>query len=95
MDEQWRRIIRSKVEDERRRLEEEERLTTSSNRDLYKLFNELQGISHEFVSFFFFSFFQHKTTTKKKKKPQPVLDLHLKHQNLLLLECKVMGNHHL
>jgi hypothetical protein len=47
MDETWRRIIRSKVEDERRRLDDEERLSSASNRDLFKLYNDLQGISHE------------------------------------------------
>lgn len=52
MDEQWRRIIRSKVEDERRRLDDEERLSASSNRDLYRLFNDLQGVSTDFgISF--------------------------------------------
>ncbi|KAH3742895.1 dynamin family GTPase [Pelomyxa schiedti] len=51
-DEQWHRIVRAKVEEERRRLEEEERTASSSNRELYRLFNDLQGIAHDFqISF--------------------------------------------
>lgn len=40
-------MISEKVEKERRRLEAEERSTGAANQELYQLYNELQGISHE------------------------------------------------
>ena len=40
-------MISEKVEKERRRLEAEERSTSAANQELYQLYNELQGISHE------------------------------------------------
>lgn len=40
-------MISEKVEKERRRLEAEERSTSTANQELYQLYNELQGISHE------------------------------------------------
>lgn len=40
-------VISEKVEKERRRLEAEEKTTNATNQELYQLYNELQGISHE------------------------------------------------
>lgn len=47
MRERQQALISEKVDKERRRLEVEEKSTTSANQELYQLYNELQGISHE------------------------------------------------
>eukprot|EP01105_Mastigella_eilhardi_P002304 TRINITY_DN1282_c0_g1_i1.p1 TRINITY_DN1282_c0_g1~~TRINITY_DN1282_c0_g1_i1.p1 ORF type:complete len:782 (-),score=270.13 TRINITY_DN1282_c0_g1_i1:25-2370(-) len=51
-EEDWHRIVRSKVDEERQRMEDEEDHAGCANRTLYKLFNDLQGISKDFnISF--------------------------------------------
>jgi hypothetical protein len=50
--EKLQRSIKSRIDIERKKVEEEEKYTFNSNREIYALFNDLQGISHECVSFF-------------------------------------------
>lgn len=46
-DAQFFRIIRDKVDDQRRKLEEDENQSNQSNKEVYALFNELQGIAKD------------------------------------------------
>ncbi|KAF2073270.1 hypothetical protein CYY_005432 [Polysphondylium violaceum] len=46
-EEQWSKQIRNKIELERKKLDELENHSISSNKELYSLFNDLQMISHE------------------------------------------------
>jgi hypothetical protein len=41
--------LKNKVTQERRKIDEEEKYVTNANRELYAMFNDLQGISHEYV----------------------------------------------
>lgn len=43
--------VRAKIEAERRRLDDGEQYSANSSKELYALFNDLQGISHEYVLF--------------------------------------------
>ncbi|KAL6054695.1 putative Interferon-induced GTP-binding protein Mx2 [Balamuthia mandrillaris] len=47
-EEKWSRVVKNKLKDESNRIDREERSSHESNRELYALFNELQGISHDF-----------------------------------------------
>ena len=51
-EEQWQRRVVRKLEDERKVIQQAEDSKDRSNRDLYALFNDLQGMSAEYVSFF-------------------------------------------
>eukprot|EP01114_Cavostelium_apophysatum_P022639 TRINITY_DN8256_c0_g1_i1.p1 TRINITY_DN8256_c0_g1~~TRINITY_DN8256_c0_g1_i1.p1 ORF type:complete len:306 (+),score=100.99 TRINITY_DN8256_c0_g1_i1:116-1033(+) len=46
-EEEWPRIVRRKVEEQRNLLEEEEKQQNGSNKEVYALFNDLQGISKD------------------------------------------------
>ena len=46
-EEEWRRVVRRKIEEERRILDETENID-QPNKELYMLYNELQGIANEY-----------------------------------------------
>eukprot|EP01126_Amoeba_proteus_P062473 TRINITY_DN8500_c0_g1_i1.p1 TRINITY_DN8500_c0_g1~~TRINITY_DN8500_c0_g1_i1.p1 ORF type:complete len:104 (-),score=22.74 TRINITY_DN8500_c0_g1_i1:206-517(-) len=48
-DETWERSITRKLQDERKNLKERQEKTGAINQDLYSLFNDLQGITTEYV----------------------------------------------
>lgn len=58
-EEQERRekVIKKKVEGETKKLDEDEKYAISSTKELYAIFNDLQGISHEYVISSFFTHF--------------------------------------
>lgn len=46
--EKWERVLKRKLEEEEEKLKAQEIIANKSNTTLYKLFNDLQGVSHEF-----------------------------------------------
>jgi hypothetical protein len=46
-EEDWYRTCRRKVEEQRHKLEDEEKKTYQTNKEMYALFNDLQGIARE------------------------------------------------
>eukprot|EP01133_Synstelium_polycarpum_P000414 gene414-491_t len=47
-EEQWTKHLRSKIEIEKRKLDDDEKISYTSNQELYTIFNDLQMISHEY-----------------------------------------------
>lgn len=52
LDQEWKKVVKRKIKDEEKRITDEEETSYQANRELYALFNDLQGISKEFCSFF-------------------------------------------
>lgn len=46
-EEAWYRNVSRKIDDERKKVDQDEEQNYQSNKDLYALFNDLQGISAE------------------------------------------------